>query len=155
MNAGKTSQKGLELTAVYAPIDWLKMTMVYSYGRNKFDEFSVGSVDYSGNVAPRSPEHRFNGRIAVMPLEGLEVELEMDAVSSQYVDDANLYEYSRPTLFNLRANYEKGDWTFWAHIKNLTDEKYATYVSGNSSDESYYSGSPISAFVGVSYTWGK
>jgi len=156
VNAGKTSQKGLELTVVYAPIDWLKFTLAYSYGRNEFDEYSVGRADYSGNVVPRSPDHRFNGRITVMPMEGLEVELEMDAVSTQYVDDANQFEYSRPALFNLRSNYSMGNWTFWAHIKNLTDEKYASYVSGSTTDgESYYSGSPLSAFVGVSYTWGK
>ena len=131
--------------------------MAYSYARNKYEIYSSGTPEYNGNWVRRSPKHRLNARLAVMPIKGLEVELEMDMVSSQYHDSANLFEYSRPTLFNLRANYSWEQWSFWCHIKNLTDETYATYVSGDTtaSETSFYPGAPISFFVGVSYKWGK
>jgi len=157
LNVGETSQKGLEATAVLLPVDKVKLSMAYSYARNKYEIYSADTPEYNGNWVRRSPKHRFNARLAVMPIKGLEVELEMDMVSSQYHDSANLFEYSRPTLFNLRANYSWEQWSFWCHIKNLTDETYATYVSGDTtaSETSFYPGAPISFFVGVSYKWGK
>ena len=86
----------------------------------------------------------------------LELELEVDDISSQYADDSNTISYSRPTLWNLRGNYDWQDWSFWAHVTNLTDEKYASYVSYGSTDgDTYYSGSPRTFFVGLSYRWGS
>ena len=105
---------------------------------------------------PRSPDHHLNARLAVYPISGLEVELEVDDISSQYVNDANTISYSRPTLWNLRGNYDWREWSFWAHVKNLTDEKYASYVSWGSTDgDTYYSGAPRTFFVGLSYRWSK
>ncbi|MDH3391593.1 MAG: TonB-dependent receptor, partial [Desulfobulbaceae bacterium] len=69
--------------------------------------------------------------------------------------DANEVSYSRPTLVNLRASYDWKDWSFWAHVMNLTDEKYATYVSGEVDDVGYYSGRPRTFFAGLSYRWGS
>jgi len=156
-NVGETSQKGLEATAVLVPVDNVKISMAYSYARNKYEIYSADKPEYNGNSVRRSPEHRLNARLAVMPIKGLEIELEMDTVSSQYHDDANLFEYSRPTLFNLRANYDWEQWSVWCHIKNLTNRTYATYVSGDTtaSETTFYPGAPISFFVGVSYKWGK
>lgn len=154
-NAGETSQKGIETSAVYAPVDMVKLTMAYSYARNKYEKYSPVFPKYNGNSTPRSPEHHLNIRLALMPTEGLEVELEMDEISSQYHDDANLFEYTRPTLFNLRATYNWQQWSAWAHLKNLTNQTYATYVSESSGVPTFYSGSPISLFAGISYKWGK
>lgn len=155
INAGETSQRGLEATAVYAPIDMVKMTMAYTYARNKYETYSISQPEYNGKTVERSPKHHLNLRIAVMPIDGLEVELEMDEISSQYNDQTNDFEYTRPTLFNLRSTYKMEKWSVWAHIQNLTDKHYATYVSGSGSDPSFYSGTPLSLFVGASYTWGK
>lgn len=156
VNAGKTSQKGVEAIATIMPSENLRLTLAYTYARNKYDTYFSDGTDYSGNWMPRSPKHRLNARLAVLPLKGLEVELEMDAVSSQYADDNNVNPYSRPTLFTLRAGYDRGEWSFWAHIQNLTDQKYASYISFSSADGvHYYPGHPMTFFAGVSYTWGK
>ena len=86
----------------------------------------------------------------------MEVELEMDEISSQYADDANLHKYTRPTLFNLRVGYDWQSWSVWGHILNLTDEEYATYVSYSSSEDTMnlYSGAPRTVFAGLSYKFG-
>jgi outer membrane receptor protein involved in Fe transport len=131
------------------------ISFVYTYAENKFDVFTDGTADYSGNWAPRSPEHRFNARLALTPMAGLTVELEMDEVSTQYHDEANLFEYSRPTLFNLRSTYDWREWSCWVHVKNLTDRQYATYVGTDNDEPSYYSGEPLAVFAGVSHSWGK
>jgi len=75
-------------------------------------------------------------------------------VSSEFADDANEFEYSRPTLLNLRASYDWTDWSVWGHVMNLTDQKYASYSSFSSSDGvKYYSGAPLTFFMGLTYAW--
>ncbi|MDH3328207.1 MAG: TonB-dependent receptor [Desulfobulbaceae bacterium] len=156
VNAGETSQRGVEVTATVKPVDYASLAFAYTYARNKYEEYITDGVDYSDNSMERSPEHRFNARLTVLPIQHLWVELEMDAESSQYSDPANRHEYSRPTLFNLRANYDWREWSFWAHILNLTDQEYASYVSYSSSDDmtTYFPGSPLTFLAGISYRWG-
>ncbi len=157
-NAAETSMKGIETVLVFRPVDMLSLTCAYTYARNKWETYVVtvggSDEDYSGNTQPRSPEHHLNARLTLTPFAGFQAELEVDKISSQYGDDANLVSYSRPTLVNLRARYDWKDWSFWAHVTNLTDEKYATYLSGEAGDMGYYSGRPRTFFAGVSYKWG-
>ena len=157
VNAGETSQQGAEITLDLKPVNYAGLTFAYTYARNEYDKYITGGIDYSGNTMERSPEHRLNARLAFVPTEDLWIELEMDAISSQYSDPANRHKYSRPTLFNLRANYDLQDWSLWCNVLNVTDQKYATYVSYSSSDDetTYFSGSPLTVMAGVSYTWGK
>ncbi|MDX2435211.1 MAG: TonB-dependent receptor, partial [Desulfobacterales bacterium] len=178
VNAGETSHHGAETVLVIRPHEKFSLTAAYTYARNEYEEYTVIKkvyvpgpppptfidvpVDYSGNTMPRSPDHHVNLRLAFYPITGLDLELEMDNISSQYVNDTNTITYSRPTLWNLRGNYDWREWSFWAHVKNLTDEKYASYVGyGSSIDDSdtnvdtYYSGAPRTFFVGLSYRWSK
>jgi TonB-dependent siderophore receptor len=156
VNAGETSQQGVEISAELKPVDYASLSVAYTYSRNEYEEYITGGVDYSGNTMERSPDHRLNARLAVLPLQDLWIELELDAISSQYSDPANTHEYSRPTLFNLRANYDWQEWSFWGHILNLTDQEYASYVSYSSSDDTttLFSGSPLTFIAGISYKWG-
>lgn len=155
VNAGETSQKGLEVNGCYLFNDAVSLAFAYTYAVNKYEIFTNGTDNFSGNDLPRSPRHRFNVRLNVMPMENFDVELEMDSVSSQYTDDGNTAEYSRPTLVNLRMTYDWHDWSFWAHIENLTDEVYASYVSYSSRDatSTFFPGNPLTIFAGVSYRW--
>jgi len=160
-NASKTKQKGVELSSMYVPADWVRLHLAYTYAENKYEDFidPVAGNDYSDNWQPRSPKHKLNARLVVLPIKDLEIELEMDEISQQYADDANMFTYSRPTLFNLRGTYNWKEWSFWAHVNNLADKKYATYVSDGTDDAgqpilSLYSGSPRTFFAGLSYRWG-
>ncbi len=156
VNAGKSSQKGAEVMASYAPLDSVQLSVAYTYARNKYESYVDQGVDYSGNWQPRSPKHHLNARLVILPVDGVEVELEMDEVSSQFADDANLFEYTRPTLFNLRASYDWQNFTFWGHILNLTDKEHANYISYSASEDtmSLYPGVARTAFVGLSYSFG-
>jgi TonB-dependent siderophore receptor len=160
-NAAETKQQGIEVTSMYAPVDWGRISFAYTYAENKFEEFidPKEGVDYSGNWQPRSPKHKLNIRFIVNPTRGLEFELEIDEISQQYADNANMFTYSRPTLLNLRGTYDWKSWSFWAHVNNLADKKYATYVSDGSNAMgqdimTLYSGSPRTIFAGLSYKWG-
>ncbi|MCP4550204.1 MAG: TonB-dependent receptor [bacterium] len=156
VNAGETSQKGIELTSQFQANRWFSLGAAYTFARNRYEELATGSDDFSGNTPPRSPEHRFNLRVATTPLKNMRIELEMDAVSSEYSDDANLFEYSRPTLLNLRTAYDWSSWSLWGHVLNLTDRQYSSYSSFSSSDGvKYYPGTPLTLFAGISYSWSK
>ncbi|MEN8256749.1 MAG: TonB-dependent receptor [Thermodesulfobacteriota bacterium] len=156
INAGKSSQKGIEVMTSYAPLESVQLSVAYTYARNKYESYSDQGVDYSGNWQPRSPKHHLNARLSVFPVDGVEVELEMDEVSSQFADDANLFEYTRPTLFNLRASYYWKRFTFWGHILNLTDKEHANYMSYSTSEDTMtlFPGIARTAFVGLSYRFG-
>jgi iron complex outermembrane receptor protein len=157
-NAAKTKQNGVEVSSMYVPVDWARLHLAYTYAENKYEDFidPMAGKDYSDNWQPRSPKHKLNARFAVLPVHGLEIELEMDEISQQYADNANMFTYSRPTLFNLRGTYDWKNWSFWAHVNNLADKKYATYVSDGEDGTilTLYSGSPRTFFAGLSYKWG-
>ncbi len=164
-NVGETSMKGVETVLSFRPVEMLSITCAYTYARNEFEDYTVSQtvsppfppqtvdVDYSGNTQPRSPKHHINARFKLMPFAGFQAELEVDDISFQYAEESNEEKYSRPTLVNLRTNYDWKDWSFWAHVTNLTDKEFATYVSGEVDDVSYYSGRPRTFFAGLSYRW--
>lgn len=155
LNAGETSQEGVEVMASYAPVDFADISLAYTYANNKYEEYTPGREDYAGNYLPRSPKHRLNLRLNVQPVKDLNVEIEMDEISSQYTDDANTAEYNRPTLFHLRVNYDWQQWSFWAHMENITDQEYASYVGYDSTDatSTLYPGKPRTFYAGLSYSW--
>lgn len=155
VNTGETSQQGVEVMARYSPVKYVSLALAYTYARNKFEKYVPGFEDFSGNYLPRSPEHRLNFRLNVKPVKNLDIELEMDEISSQYANDANTAEYSRPTLFNLRLKYDWRQWSFWTYAENLTDQEYASYVSYENSDETstFYSGKPLTIYAGLSFKW--
>lgn len=156
VNTGATTQEGIEANMMIRPCTKIQLAMSYAYAENKYESYVTTTKNYNGNYLPRSPKHHVNARLTATPIDNLELELEWDDVSIQFVDDANLYSYHRPSLLNLRATYDWQQWSLWSHVKNVTDEKYASYVSYSSTDgEKYYSGSPLTVFAGVSYQWEK
>lgn len=150
-NAGKVSIKGIETTIGYEASEYLSFDIAHTYTQNEYDEFAEGPTkDYSGNDLRSSPDHHLNARVVVTPMQLLDVELEMDYISSYYTDNANTDKYKRPTLYHLRAAYDTGIWSAWVHVKNLTDRKYASRVLDV---DDYYVGHPRSVSAGASYTW--
>lgn len=154
-NNAKTRNRGVEVQTTLLPLDMVRARLAYTYAHNQYDNF----FGTGGSMVPRAPENHINARVALLPLKGLEVELEVDEVTKQYADDANTLAYSRPTLVNLRASYAWQNWSFWAHALNLTNQNYATYVAQSSTaatatpTASYYPGDPMTFYVGVAYKW--
>ena len=160
-NVGETSHRGVEAQFSVKPVDLLRISLSYTYARNRYENFTdpnaAPPINYNGNTIPRAPEHHLNARLALIPLPGLEVELEADEISKQYADDANRLSYSRPALFNIRATYYWKNWSFWGHVLNLTDESYASHISESNvtaNTMSLYPGMPLTFYIGVSYRWG-
>lgn len=159
-NVGETSHRGVEVQASFRPFNFLRAAVSYTYSRSIYKSYrdakSKPPINYDNNSLPRAPDHHLNARLAFLPVKGLEIELEMDAISKQYANDANTLSYKRPTIFNLRTTYDLKNWSFWGHIMNLTDRTYATYISDSNytpNTLSLYPGDPISYFIGASYRW--
>lgn len=157
VNAGEVRVQGVETAIGYAPGYHWRFDIAHTYADNKYIDFVSGGDDDSGNTLSASPEHHLNARATWMPVLGLSVELEWNRISSYYTSNANddpKGKAKRPDLFNLRLAYEKGPWTFWAHVLNVLDTKYAERVSYSSSDGwKFTSGEPLNFYAGLSYTF--
>ena len=155
-NVGKTDNLGVELTGSVQPIDMVRVSLAYTYSRNTYDNYFSEGRSFNGNLMPRAPENHINARLALLPIKGLEVEFEVDEVTRQYADDANLMPYSRPTILNLRASYAWKYVSVWASLLNMTNQNYATYVSPSTltaNTISYYPGDPRTFYAGVAFKW--
>jgi outer membrane receptor protein involved in Fe transport len=158
VNAGEVRVKGLETMASWAPLTSLRFDLTHTYAVNEYLDFTTGTSDYSGNTLAYSPKHHIDLRTVWMPIEGLEAELEWNRTSKYYTSTDNLDpngQVSRPSIFNLRVSYVNGPWSYWGHILNLTDKKYAERVrySARDDERTYDVGRPRTIYAGVAYNW--
>jgi iron complex outermembrane receptor protein len=128
VNAGRVVVQGTETVLEYQPNQYFRVGVTHTYAHNIYRQYiDSNGVDLSGEELSRSPEHHVNGRIAVMPLEGLAIELEVDALTS-YTTLNNASQdpkgrFERGERINLRLTYDKGPYELWFHALNLADEK--------------------------------
>ncbi|MFU8787724.1 MAG: TonB-dependent receptor [Methylobacter sp.] len=156
-NAGKVNLQGLETSLRYSPIKYLRFEVAHTYSVNKYVQFIDGVNNYSGNTVVQSPEHMVNGRMTVMPIDKLNIEFEVNAMTDYYTNNNNALDrsgtYQRPAMFNLRTSYDFGPAELWLHVINLTDERAARVASaarGASVTRSYSSiEEPLTVYGGV------
>jgi len=90
----------------------LKFDVAYTFARNKFVEYINRGTDNSGDFMSSSPKHHVNARMTLMPMDNLDIELEMDVLGSYYTNNTNDADpegkYTRDNLYNLRVSYETG-----------------------------------------------
>lgn len=128
LNAGKVTVQGVESVVEYQPFDFLRLGVTYTFQNNIFNEFIDGTgADLSGEELNRSPEHHINGRIAVMPMEGLAIELGIDSQTSYTTAHNSRLDskgrFDRDERINLRVTYDKGPLEVWFHALNIGDVK--------------------------------
>ncbi|MEJ2692004.1 MAG: TonB-dependent receptor [Candidatus Thiodiazotropha sp.] len=157
VNAGKVRVQGVETLLSWKPLKRWRFDLTHTYADNKYIDFVSGGTDNSGNTLSASPKHHLDARAAWMPVRGLEAELEWNHISRYHTSHENndpQGEATRPDLFNLRVSYKSGPWSFWGHLLNLTDKKYAERVSYDPDDgRSFDVGGPRTLYAGVSYKW--
>jgi outer membrane receptor for ferrienterochelin and colicin len=92
-----------------------------------------------------------------MPMQGLEAELEWNRTSDYYTSADNNDPEGKayhPSIFNLRVSYEHGSWSYWGHILNLADKKYAERISYSSRDGRKYDVmGPRTIYAGIAYNF--
>jgi len=156
-NVGSITAQGLEAGLSLAATSWLDLGLSYTLAYTKFDEYKTTSADQSGKSYNSTPRHHLNTRLTFKPMPGLKSELEADYESRYYLDHMNTASYSRPVLVNLRTSYTTTDkrWSFWLHMLNLTDVKYARRMSLSSAGIRTYTDGyfPFTLRAGVSYNF--
>lgn len=124
-NAGKVNLRGVETVIEYLPFDFLKLGITHTYARNQFIAFNNAGTDLSGDRLQRSPEHHVNARVGVLPLPGLEIEVEVDFYDGYETNDNNAIDprgtFTRGERLNLRTTYQTGPFEVWLHALNITD----------------------------------
>jgi iron complex outermembrane receptor protein len=156
-NAGKVNLQGLETSLRYTPIKYLRFEVAHTYAVNKYVQFIDSGINYSGNTVAQSPEHMVNGRMTIMPIDKLNIEFEVNAMTDYYTNNNNALDrsgtYQRPTMLNLRTSYDFGPAELWLHVINLTDERAARVASaarGTTVTRSYSSiEEPLTVYGGV------
>jgi iron complex outermembrane receptor protein len=157
INAGEVRVQGLETMFGWKPFKSLRFDLTHTYADNEYVDYINGSSDYSGNTLAYSPKHHVDLRTTWMPIQGLEAELEWNRTSSYYTSTDNSDprgKAHRPSIFNLRLSYEDGPWSYWGHILNLADKKYAERISYSSRDGRKFDvEGPRTIYAGIAYNW--
>jgi len=127
-NAGKVNIQGVETVIEYQPYDFIRFGITHTFSSNTFKEYIDNKgADLSGEELRSSPEHHINGRVAVMPMEGLAIELGVDSQSSYSTVDNSSFDtkgrFERDERINLRLTYDKGPYELWFHALNIGDVK--------------------------------
>jgi len=149
VNAGKTSSKGIELDVQAQVTEQFDIYSSIGYVKTKFDEYSAGSDDYSGNYLAKTPKftanlganYRYNRYFV-----GGNVEYK----GTQYDGSENEDQINAYTLVNIRVGYEQDDWSVSLYSNNLFNKDYATSYDG---DETYELGEERVTGINFKYYW--
>lgn len=150
-NAGKSSYTGAEASLSYlifsdadgGDISLLRPWVTYTYNKAKFEQYTLGSNDYSGNEVTGVAPSLLNA--------GVDFELALGAylhLTYQYVDkmplrDDNTAYTDAYSLLGARAGYQtrlgghfRGE--LFVGADNLADTRYAATLAFNANDGRYY-----------------
>ncbi len=170
-NASKVTVQGIETMLGYQPADFIRFEITHTFASNIYKDYidSKGR-DLSGEEMSRSPEHHINGRVSIMPMEGLAIELEVDSMTSYSTRDQTSAEldrrgrinndfdpkgrFTRDERINLRVTYDKGPYELWFHALNLGDVKIdrASYNT-TEKDRAFRTVDGIQIYGGIAYNF--
>ena len=126
-NAGEVQVRGLESVLELPVNQHLSLGFTHTYAHNVFNTFfnTRTGKDLSGNQLSRSPNHHYNMRAAIFPIDRTSLEFELDGYSGYYTNDDNtadrLGKFRRGERFNIRLTHDFGAVDLWFHALNLTD----------------------------------
>lgn len=160
VNAGKVTIEGVETVVEYQPVDFIRLGVTYAFQHNIYDRFiDSNKNDLSGEELSRSNEHHINGRIAVLPMQGLAIELGVDSTSSySTIDESSLDpkgRFDRDERINLRVTYDKGHYELWFHALNLADvkEDRVSYNTRRKKQRSIRTVDGLQLYGGIAYNF--
>src|SRR5688572_20180357 len=162
VNAGNTSQKGVEARVTWAPtitssfLSAFKLWMSYTYNHYRFEEYVQDGNDYSGN--------RLTGIAPTIALLGLDVTFQRLYVNitTNYTDaiplnDANTEYADDYFLLGARLGYRTTlskvlPFEIFAGVDNALDEKYSLGNDLNAIGGRYYNAAaPINYYFGLNF----
>lgn len=136
-NAGKASVEGLEAELALRVTDNFDINGTVAVMDAKYDLFFEGGEDFSGNRLANSPDltYALGAQYTLDLNNGASLALRGDYAFRDDVDFKrnNLPQFRSDSysLLNARATYITGDgrWELSLFGRNLTDDRYATYIT--------------------------
>jgi len=158
VNAGKVNIQGVESVFEYQPFDFIRFGITHTFASNIYKSYTNDKgVNLNGEELNRSPEHHINGRVAVMPMEGLAIEVGVDSQTSYTTtDDSSLDpkgRYSRDERINLRLTYDKGPYELWFHALNIGDVKEDRVGFDSSGERSIRTVDGLQLYGGIAFNF--
>lgn len=117
----------------------------------RFDDDPV----YGSKDLPAAPRHVIRGEILYRHAKGFFAGPTFDIVGRRYADFSNTYTVGAYELLGLRTGVDRGQWSVFAELRNLTDEEYISMFSVRDTaaeDAAILTpGAPLSAYVGTRF----
>ena len=132
-NAGKTRSCGVELSAMWRPVERLMLNASYGFTDARFVEFSDGKEDYKGKFIPYSPKNTlFVGASYNIPvnrscLDAIDVGVDMKGIGDIYWNEANSVKQPFYTLLSASLLLTKGDFSLKVWGDNLANTHYNSF----------------------------
>ena len=151
---GRTRHAGLELSARHELTEALDLSFAGSWSRHEYDfNRNVGrasEVITAGNRIDTAPDWLWSTSMDWQVSAPLTASLSWSHVGSYFTDAANEHSYAGHDVWALRTRYQMTDQIeFFATIRNLLDERYATRADYAFGSERYFPGEPRALSVGV------
>lgn len=139
---GSQRSRGVEVELAAQPRQGLQTFFSYAYTDAELTEFTEFVVldpttffflDHSGNVSAFAPEHVANLWVSGKLGKSLTLAGGGRYLSSQFIDEDNVFEIEDSFTLDASAGYDLGAWRLNLQLRNLTDEETFTRGFGNTS----------------------
>jgi iron complex outermembrane receptor protein len=157
-NAGSSIHRGWEASAEGHPFPWAQVRMAYTRVDARFDSFTVGNEDFSGNRIPGLAPHRLDGRF-LLNLASAFAELRGLYQGEVPVDDENALSSSPFFLLDVMLGLEgvragRASLSPVFSVANLLDRGYSAAVVVNAFGSRYFEPGPGRTYrIGLSLTF--
>lgn len=156
-NIGESSREGVEASLEWRLAPSWALSLAYSYARNQFERYTLDDVDFAGKDLPGLP--RQQGFAELRWQRGIwTARANVQALSSQYADDANGVEVGGYALTNLRLACRLPlagvALSPYLGVDNVFDREYYDNLRINAGFGRYFEPGPgRSVYAGVSATF--
>ena len=149
-----TLSQGVEFSVFKTLTAQWSIKGVGSVAKHEYNsDLFINETNIRGNRVDTAPE--FVGAIFLewQPTEKSSLELEVQKVSSYFLEPQNSRQYSGHTLLNLRGRYDlNSNFGFSARLLNVSNKLYAERADFTGfTNERYFPGEPRSLFVQAKY----
>jgi iron complex outermembrane receptor protein len=133
VNAGSTTQQGLELTTTWQLSKQLQLEQATTWQNFRFA---------NGNFLTGTSPFQQSTSVLWKHPSGLSFIQNFQFVDYQFLNDANTEQMGSYRLWNTKVTYARKKWTLWASIDNLSNELYSSGPDLNATGGRFYNPSP-------------
>jgi iron complex outermembrane recepter protein len=147
--AGQQSSKGVDFDLRGDLGYGVRLLANYGYSFGRYDNFSDGSQDLSGNRPEYTPAHTANAWLTKDWKSGFEASLGAQYRSSMYTDYYDDVRLGGWTTFSGAVRYHHRKMEYSVNAENLFNRH--RYFLGSDYSDQVYPGSPINVFATIRY----